>query len=114
MSIYKNQGYKKLQNQQLKDVSMAALIGPKEGWDTHVLRELHVDIDGFTPFHKHEWPHVNYILEGTGTIQIGDEIVVVEAGDTAYIPGNIMHQFKNTGTSVFRFICIVPKEGHVY
>jgi quercetin dioxygenase-like cupin family protein len=28
------------------------------------------------------------------------------------VPANTEHQFRNTGDGTFRFICIVPTEGH--
>jgi quercetin dioxygenase-like cupin family protein len=36
----------------------------------------------------------------------------VEAGSYAYVPADKLHQFRNAGDGMFRFICIVPKEGH--
>ena len=29
---------------------------------------------------------------------------------TVFVPGGDMHQFKNTGDGVLRFICLVPQE----
>jgi quercetin dioxygenase-like cupin family protein len=43
---------------------------------------------------------------------IEGEVNPVEAGSYAYIPANSLHQFRNVGETQFKFICIVPKEGH--
>lgn len=94
--------------------SMKVLISPNEGWDSHVMRVLEVEAEGFTPKHSHPWPHINYIIEGTGELMIAGEITKVTSGSYAYVPADTIHQFRNVGTKTFKFICIVPKEGHKY
>ncbi|MBM7562337.1 cupin domain-containing protein [Fusibacter tunisiensis] len=95
-----------------QDAAMKVLISPNEGWDGYVMRVVEVETGGHTPKHAHDWPHINYVIEGNGTILIGDTLHAVESGSYAYIPNNTLHQFSNTGNSVFKFICIVPEEGH--
>lgn len=97
-----------------KGASMKALVSSEEGWKDHVMRVVSVDHEGYTPKHQHPWPHINYILEGQGEIEIGGVIHPVSAGSYAFIPGDTLHQFRNTGKETFRFICIVPTEGHKY
>lgn len=101
-----------LQGDQVKNAAMKVLVGPEAGWSDYVMRLLEVDPDGFTPKHQHPWPHINFVVEGTGSLLQGDETTVVTAGSYAYIPANTLHQFRNTDTTVFKFLCIVPKEGH--
>ena len=96
-----------------KDASIQVLVSPNEGWDSHVMRVLEVKQEGYTPKHSHPWPHINYIIEGEGELQIGDEVTKVSAGSYAFVPGNTIHQFKNVSEAVFKFICIVPEEGHI-
>ena len=98
----------------VKDASMKALVGPEEGWDSHIMRVVEVEKGGYTPKHAHPWPHINYVLEGHGEIEIDGVITPVTKGSYAFIPGNTLHQFRNAGHDTFKFICIVPKEGHVY
>ncbi|MDD5294128.1 MAG: cupin domain-containing protein [Candidatus Izemoplasmatales bacterium] len=95
-----------------KNAKIKVLIGPDEGWDNHVMREIIVDSGGYTPHHQHAWPHINYILEGAGALRMEEDVFPVVAGSYAYVPAHTMHQFQNTGTEPFRFICIVPIEGH--
>jgi len=78
----------------------------------HVMRVIEVEKDGYTPFHSHPWPHINYVIEGNGELKIGETVTRVTAGSYAFVPGSTMHQFRNAGDGWFRFICIVPKEGH--
>ena len=97
-----------------KDASIKVLVSENEGWESHVMRVIDVAVDGFTPKHSHDWPHINYIIEGKGELMIDGKINLVSDGAYAYVPSNTIHQFRNIGNTIFKFICIVPKEGHVY
>lgn len=93
------------------NVDIQVMIGPEQGWDSHVLRVLSVKPNGNTPKHKHDAPHINYILEGEGTLFLNGKENVINAGSYAYVPPGEMHQFKNTsGTKELKFICIVPSD----
>lgn len=91
---------------------MKVLVGPNEGWDSHVLRVFELKPNGHTPKHTHAWPHINVVIEGTGVLFLQGVENKVEAGTYAFIPSGELHQFKNTGDQTFKFICIVPREGH--
>jgi len=97
-----------------KDSLMKVLISPKEGWNGYVMRVIEVNKGGYTPKHSHPWPHINYVIEGTGQLLIDDKFHSVISGAYAYVPSNTVHQFKNVGGDIFKFICIVPEEGHKY
>lgn len=97
----------------LKDVKKKILIGPKDGYKGY-LRVFSLSPGGFTPHHKHNWWHANYVLEGEGKVIIEDKEYSVTKGSTAYIENNKMHQFRNTGNSELKFICLVPEEGDSY
>lgn len=103
---------KELTSPEVKHASIKVLVSPKEGWEGHVLRVLEVGENGYTPKHQHPWYHVNYIIQGDGELMIDGKVEKVSAGSYAYIPGNTIHQFRNVGQGVFKFICIVPEEGH--
>ncbi len=95
-----------------KNSFMKVLVSENEGWNDYVMRVVEVEENGFTPRHNHPWPHINYVIEGQGVIMIEGKDNPVKQGSYAYIPSNALHQFKNTGKEMFKFICIVPKEGH--
>lgn len=97
---------------EVKNTSMKVLIGEQEGWDNHVMRVMEVGVEGHTPKHSHPWPHINYMIEGKGELMINGEVHPVEAGSYAYVPSDALHQFRNVGDTTFKFICIVPKDGH--
>jgi quercetin dioxygenase-like cupin family protein len=96
-----------------KDAQMKVLVSPQEGWEGYVMRVVEVEAHGFTPKHSHPWPHINYVIEGTGNILIDGVNHPVTAGSYAFVPGNKEHQFQNKSDQVFKFICIVPEEGHI-
>lgn len=95
----------------VSDTVKANVIGPPQGWEEHTLRVFRIKPGGYTPHHKHDWEHVNYIMKGKGTLTIGNETREVSEGDFAFVPPNTGHQFKNDSDDVFEFICIVPNRG---
>ena len=97
---------------EVKHAAMKVLVGAEEGWADHVMRVVELGPDGYSPKHTHPWPHINYMIEGKGVLQIEDREHAVQAGSYAYVPADKLHQFRNAGDGMFRFICIVPKEGH--
>ncbi len=50
---------------------------------------------------------VYYILEGTGTMHIGDEKEEVRAGQAVYIPAGAVQYISNTGDGRLIFLAIV-------
>jgi quercetin dioxygenase-like cupin family protein len=113
MSILKNEEMKavEINMEAAKNVLKQTAITGAQGWDGWSMRIFTLKKDGFTPFHTHDWPHINYIICGAGTLFIDGEEKTVAPGDTAYVKGGEEHQFKNSGDDDFSFICIVPEEG---
>ncbi|MBN2504662.1 MAG: cupin domain-containing protein [Bacilli bacterium] len=102
----------KLNGEDINNAYMKVLVGPDQGWESHVMRLIEVEPGGNTPKHKHPWPHINFIVEGKGILMIDNVEHVVEPGAYAYVPADHIHQFLNRGDLTFSFLCIVPKEGH--
>lgn len=96
----------------VQDAWMKVLIGPAEGWDSHVMRAIELEAGGYSPEHNHPWPHINYIIEGEGSLVSNGEEKPIKKGSIAFISPGETHQFKNKGKEKLVFICIVPKEGH--
>jgi quercetin dioxygenase-like cupin family protein len=66
---------------------------------------------GHTPFHKHAFEHLNYIIEGSGALVAENHEYAIVKGDFALVPPDEMHQFKNAaGNQDLVMICAVPKE----
>lgn len=87
------------------------LIGPKEGWEGWVMRHFTLKDGGNTPRHSHPWPHINYIVAGSGILFLDGKEYPVNEGSIAYVPSGAEHQFTGKGKEDFSFICIVPEEG---
>lgn len=87
------------------------VVGPEQGWEDHVLRVITLDVDGNSPLHAHDWPHINYVISGTGVLVISGQEYPIEKGICAYVPSNEEHCFINKGTEKLELICIVPLRG---
>ena len=95
-----------------KNAKMKVLVSPEQGWSDYVMRIIELEEGGFSPRHTHDWPHINYVLEGSGTLHVDGEDHEVRAGSYAFVPAGSLHQYRNAGNGMFRFICIVPRHGH--
>lgn len=87
------------------------LVGPEQGWQGWVMRLFTLDEKGHSPLHAHAWPHINYVVRGKGVLYLDGDHFDLEPGSVAYVPGGAEHQFSNSSTEEFAFICIVPEEG---
>ena len=96
-----------------KGAAIKAIIGAEQGWDDYVMRIIDLEPGGHSPRHTHDWPHINYMIQGEGILYMQGKETEVKAGSFAYVPAGVEHQYRNTGRGNFRFICIVPAEGHV-
>ena len=86
-------------------------ISKADGTPTFSFRVFTVEPGGHTPYHTHPFEHLNYIIEGHGTILAQDSKHKVKKGDFAMIPPGETHQYRNTSTSKpLIMICAVPKE----
>ncbi len=98
-----------MQGEDLKHTSMRRLLGPEDGFSGYAMRVFTVQPDGFTPQHTHDWPHINLVVSGEGTLQTGEYFTPIEQGSYAYVPPGMLHQFRNTGREPLVFMCIVPE-----
>ncbi|MCS7237612.1 MAG: cupin domain-containing protein [Thermoguttaceae bacterium] len=56
--------------------------------------------------HRHlKTEEIYFILEGTGLMQVEDELRAVRPGDAIAIPPGAFHQITNTGVEELRFLC---------
>ncbi len=95
-----------------KNVIMKPLITKNEGAPTFALRQFELGKDGHTPCHKHPWEHEVYILEGSGEVVFENGSTPLVPGQAIFVPPGELHQFKNRGEGMLKFLCIVPNEGH--
>ena len=89
-------------------VKVRWVITKEMGAPNFVMRVFEVEAKGYTPLHKHSWEHEVFILEGEGQLFDGEESTLFKAGDAVFVKPDEMHQFKNSGNSVLKFICLIP------
>lgn len=87
------------------------LIGPEQGAENFVMRLFTVEEGGHSALHSHPWEHEVFIVRGAGTVKSAGRETDVSEGDFVYVPPLEKHQFLNSGTGPFEFICIVPASG---
>ncbi len=101
---------KEVEMQDVKDVTMRVAIGPKDGAPNFVMRVFTVKPGGHSPHHTHAFEHETFFHQGTGEVQIEDKTYPLRPGSVAFVPPNVLHQFRNTGDEDLVFICLVPKD----
>jgi len=94
-----------------KGAVVRRLLGPDTGWSDYVMRIFTVSPGGHTPRHSHDWPHINLVVAGTGQLLAGEDWFDIEPGTYAFVPPNLEHQYRNTGSVPLEFMCIIPQEG---
>jgi quercetin dioxygenase-like cupin family protein len=92
----------------LEGVSIRWVISRDDGAPHFAMRVLDVQAGRATLHHSHWWEHEVYVLDGEGVVvQEGGE-TPISAGSVVLVAGDEMHQFRNTGQGVLRFICLIP------
>lgn len=95
-----------------KNIYKQVPLSKKDGAPKFSFRVFTIEPNGNTPFHKHPFEHLNYIIEGSGTLvtEEGKEHEVKQ-GDFVLVLPNEQHQYKNKSSrGPFIMICAVPKE----
>lgn len=85
-------------------------VGQEDGAPNFSFRVFSVDPGGHTPYHRHAFEHLNYILEGEGVLvdEEGREHPL-KAGDYGLVAPDEKHQFRNTSPAkMLKFLCAVP------
>ncbi|MFC1846096.1 cupin domain-containing protein [Chloroflexota bacterium] len=74
-------------------------------------RVFTIEPGGHTSHHNHPFEHMNYIIEGSGTLFCEDREYDVEKGDFALVLPGETHQYRNNSNNKpMIMICAVPKE----
>lgn len=91
-------------------VTMRVVIGPEEGAPFFNMRVFEVQPGHASPHHSHWWEHEVFVLSGQGVVKTDHGEVSIGHGSTVFVPGGDMHQFRNTGDDLLRFICLIPQD----
>jgi quercetin dioxygenase-like cupin family protein len=87
-------------------------LGQSDGSPAYAFRVFTLDPEGHTPYHRHPYEHLNYVIEGHGALveESGAERQL-KKGDFALVLPNEKHQYRNDSKSErLVMICAVPKE----
>jgi mannose-6-phosphate isomerase-like protein (cupin superfamily) len=68
---------------------------------------------GQVPWHNQEQEEVYFIITGTGEACLGQEKMLLEAGQLLYIPSKIFHQLTNVGAVPLTMIYVYAPGGDV-
>jgi len=91
-----------------KDVEIRWLISKEDGAENFAMRMFEVQPSGYTPLHSHANEHEVFIVEGQGVLVYEGSEHAFEAGHVIFVEPGRVHQFKNTGASVLKFLCLIP------
>jgi quercetin dioxygenase-like cupin family protein len=91
-------------------VTMRVVIGPDDGAPYFTMRVFELEAGRTSPHHSHWWEHEVFVLSGQGIVKTEQGDVPISHGSTVFVPGGEMHQFRNTGDDILRFICLIPQE----
>ncbi len=84
------------------------LVGEPDGAPSFSMRQFEVAPGGNTPKHTHAYEHEVFVLEGAGVVLEGDVEHPLSPGSVIFVRPNELHQFRNTGSGPFKFICLIP------
>jgi quercetin dioxygenase-like cupin family protein len=86
-------------------------LSKNDGAPVYAYRVFTLEPGGYTPYHTHNYEHMNYVIEGIGALvnEKGEELPL-KAGDFALVDPDEKHQYRNKGDKPFKMICGVPKE----
>jgi len=102
---------KKLDMEGARGVKKQVPISKEDGTPTFSFRVFTIEPGGHTPHHTHPFEHLNYVIEGNGTVLGQDGEHEIKKGDFALILPDETHQYRNTSTTEsLVVICAVPKE----
>lgn len=89
----------------LKNVVSLATFSPEKMTKSTVVKgdSLFAGLNSFEPGQEHALhahagqDKLYFILEGSGTVQVGEETQLLSAGDAAFAPSSVPHSIHNPG-----------------
>lgn len=86
-------------------------ISRQDGTPSFSFRVFTIEPGGHTPFHNHDFEHVNYVIEGNGTLVALDKEYEIARGDFVLVLPGEPHQYRNSSSSAsLVIICAVAKD----
>lgn len=73
------------------------LLAASEGTGAFDVRVVRIGPGGASADHSHPWEQANFVLAGSGTVTLGDDVRPVGPDDFVYVPPGLRHVFDNAG-----------------
>ncbi len=101
----------KTEGTNFRDITRFSLLG--EGENEHELnmqtRVFRVDEGGYSSMEYHRHPHSVMIVEGSGSVILGDRVFDLNTLDVVYISPETLHQFHADKGEPMSFLCVVDR-----
>ena len=102
----------KIHDSNTAGVTRRVLISAEDNAPNFTMRLFHIEPDGYTYHHTHDFEHEIFVVEGEGEAITSEGPKPVKTGSAIFIEPNEVHQIKNTGETRMSILCIVPNWGH--
>ncbi|ADQ68431.1 cupin [Halogeometricum borinquense DSM 11551] len=89
-------------------MSKGVLLNADDGAPNFAIRRFVLEPGATVPKHTNDVEHEQYVLSGKYTVGIDDEEYEVAAGDSLFIPGGVIHWYRNDSDVEGTFLCAVP------
>jgi len=89
-------------------VEIRWLISKEDGAENFSMRMFEIQPGGNTPLHTHPHEHEVFAVEGNGVFVYEGKEHEFGAEYVMFVPGGSEHQFRNTGDSMLRMLCLIP------
>jgi quercetin dioxygenase-like cupin family protein len=93
-----------------KDVTIRWLISKEDGAKNFAMRMFEVQPGGCTPLHRHPHEHEVFVVDGQAAVVCEGREYALEREHVVFVPPNEQHQFRNTGSTMVRFLCLIPMD----
>ncbi len=93
-----------------RDVVRYTLVGETGEPTAFHLRYFEIGESGYSSLEKHRYVHAVVVLCGRGKVIVGHDVFDVAPFDLVYVPSLLPHQFVNTGSEPFGFLCPVDAD----
>jgi quercetin dioxygenase-like cupin family protein len=84
------------------------LISKEDGAGNFAMRMFEIQPGGCTPLHTHPHEHEIFAVEGEGVFVYEGKEYEFSKDYVIFVPGGSEHQFRNSGDSVLRLLCLIP------
>lgn len=89
-------------------VEIRWLISKDDGAENFSMRMFEIQPGGNTPLHTHPHEHEIFAIEGSGVFVFEGQEHEFGAEHVIFVPGGREHQFKNTGGTILKMLCLIP------